>query len=273
MSSEQWREAIALSRAGKKTEARILLKQIVASDPQNETAWLWFADSFSKISSKIKAIELWMRIDPNSETARRALSRVRQFLDEGNSQQPQPGRHYLEDTRQTLAPKPKQKENAARNRAIVIDFGAILLIVLFLSAFVLTTRKFGYDLFPQILTFESDCTCVEVEGYLNRVLDRVERWKTNRALFEFASMLGDAPSNLAFAQQLYEEELNDTVPQCMDEAHITFLALLDLHLKYGEALQAGDEYKASYYGVSLEYKQGELQQVFAEIKQDYACDP
>jgi hypothetical protein len=49
-------------------------------------------------------------------------------------------------------------------------------------------------------------------------------------------MLGDASSDLTFAQQLYEEELNDTVPKCLDEARITVLALLDLHLKYGEAM-------------------------------------
>jgi hypothetical protein len=79
MSSEQLGGAIALFRDGNKTEACIMLKQIVVKEPQNETACLWFADSFSKIPSKIKAIELWMKIDPYNEVARRALKKLRQF--------------------------------------------------------------------------------------------------------------------------------------------------------------------------------------------------
>ncbi|MCJ7624809.1 MAG: hypothetical protein MUO76_15010 [Anaerolineaceae bacterium] len=274
MSSDELGDAIALSRAGKKTDARILLKQIVANDPHNETAWIWFADSFSKTTSKIKAIELWLRIDPENETARKALVRLHQFLGEESPQQVDQEEQYQKDTRQAFMPKSKRKENAARSRVVVIiSLVSIPLIVLCISAFGLISREFGYNLIPKEFSFEPDCMCEEVEGYLNRVLDRVERWKTNRALYEFASMLGEAPSDLTFAHQLYEEEVNDTVPKCMDEAHITFLALLDLHLKYAEALQVGEGDKASYYSVAEEYKQGELQLVFAEIQQGYNCDP
>jgi len=66
--------AIELSRNGKKADAREILKAILRSNPQNETAWLWFADTFPDTRNRIAVLEECLKHNPDSQTVPKWLA-------------------------------------------------------------------------------------------------------------------------------------------------------------------------------------------------------
>lgn len=58
-------EAVQFARAGKKTEARGLIQQVLSADPFNEMAWLWYADCAADDEERIRDLEMGLRINPN----------------------------------------------------------------------------------------------------------------------------------------------------------------------------------------------------------------
>ena len=99
MSSELLKEAIALSKSGKKNDAQKILKQIIKNDPNNETAWLWFVDTFPTKAERIKAFKLMLKYNPDSRVAKKGLN-----LLELNSAQEESG-----ITKRKTQPKPVSK--------------------------------------------------------------------------------------------------------------------------------------------------------------------
>jgi len=74
MSDDNLERAIALSRSGKKAEARELLKAILRSNPQNETAWLWFADTFPDNLNRVAVLEECLKNNPDSQATQKWLA-------------------------------------------------------------------------------------------------------------------------------------------------------------------------------------------------------
>jgi cytochrome c-type biogenesis protein CcmH/NrfG len=65
--------AIALAKTGDKAAARILLQQIVASEPDNARAWGWLAFCAETTAEKRDALERVLDLDPDNQAVRRAL--------------------------------------------------------------------------------------------------------------------------------------------------------------------------------------------------------
>jgi len=55
MDDETLQQAIQLSKDGRKLDARKLLRPFLEVDPENEKAWLWYANSFDLTDEKLKA--------------------------------------------------------------------------------------------------------------------------------------------------------------------------------------------------------------------------
>lgn len=68
--SEMVQRAIQSARAGRRTEARDLLLEIVESDPQNETAWMWLSGLVESLEDRIIACENVLTINPANEKVR-----------------------------------------------------------------------------------------------------------------------------------------------------------------------------------------------------------
>jgi tRNA 2-thiouridine synthesizing protein A len=66
-------QAVALSRSGRKLEARKILNDILRSNLHNETAWLWFADTFTENNNRIRVMEECIRHNPNCYIAQKWL--------------------------------------------------------------------------------------------------------------------------------------------------------------------------------------------------------
>lgn len=66
--------AISLSKAGNKLDARQILVEVLRQDPGNETAWLWYVDTFSAREEKIAALRRMLRVFPDHPNATRMLA-------------------------------------------------------------------------------------------------------------------------------------------------------------------------------------------------------
>jgi hypothetical protein len=68
--------AIALAKAGDKQAARLLLRQIVASEPDNERASGWLVFCAETLSERREALKHVLEINPDNQGARRALDEL-----------------------------------------------------------------------------------------------------------------------------------------------------------------------------------------------------
>jgi thioredoxin-like negative regulator of GroEL len=66
--------AIAFSRGGKKLEARQVLKAVLQTNLQNESAWLWMADTYAATEDRIKVLEECLKHIPESQVAQKWLA-------------------------------------------------------------------------------------------------------------------------------------------------------------------------------------------------------
>ena len=69
MDDETLQQAIQLSKDGRKLDARKLLRPFLEVDPENEKAWLWYANSFDLTDEKLKALQNCLVYCPNSKMA------------------------------------------------------------------------------------------------------------------------------------------------------------------------------------------------------------
>ena len=78
-SSEIVQRAIQSARVGRRSEARELLLQVVETDPQNETAWMWLSGLVDSLEDRIIACENVLTINPANERARAYLSELQHY--------------------------------------------------------------------------------------------------------------------------------------------------------------------------------------------------
>lgn len=83
-------QAITLIESGDRSAARNLLITLLQTDPQNEAAWLWLAETLSSDAERIRALERSLSYLPNSQLIQRSLQRLRVAADPGGSLQANP---------------------------------------------------------------------------------------------------------------------------------------------------------------------------------------
>ncbi len=69
---------IAAAKAGQQDEARHLLLQVVEQDEANVLGWLWLCGLMDDIDERQICLENVLALEPDNETARRGLARLRQ---------------------------------------------------------------------------------------------------------------------------------------------------------------------------------------------------
>lgn len=74
MATEMLAQAIALSKAGEKRKAREILVRVIADDPRNEAAWLWYAHDLPTAAERVRALEECLHHNPDSAEAQKRLS-------------------------------------------------------------------------------------------------------------------------------------------------------------------------------------------------------
>ncbi len=77
MPSELVAQAITLIKAGQREQARTLLIQAIKNDPRDESGWLWLTETLPDVAQRIAALEQCLKINPDSQMARKGLERMR----------------------------------------------------------------------------------------------------------------------------------------------------------------------------------------------------
>jgi hypothetical protein len=73
MSDESLQQAIGQTRNGKKDSAREILTRIVQRSPENESAWLWLAETYTDNNQRIAVLERCLQYNPQSRKAQEGL--------------------------------------------------------------------------------------------------------------------------------------------------------------------------------------------------------
>ena len=69
-------QAIEYAKAGDKVKARQILTEIVQTEPNNETAWLWMSSVVEKKEQQTYCLQQALRINPNNQHATVGLSKL-----------------------------------------------------------------------------------------------------------------------------------------------------------------------------------------------------
>jgi hypothetical protein len=83
------REAIAVYRAGNKSQARNLLLQAVDLDEHHEQAWLWLSAVVDSVEDQITCLENVLTINPNNEKAKQGIQILNEKLASASTEAPQ----------------------------------------------------------------------------------------------------------------------------------------------------------------------------------------
>jgi WD40 repeat protein len=82
MSSKMLYDAIALVRAGKNDEARQIIFEIIRTDPRNEMAWMWLAETLSSDVDRMKVLHACLQQNSDSKLTLMAIDRLQEKMDE-----------------------------------------------------------------------------------------------------------------------------------------------------------------------------------------------
>ena len=66
---------VAAAKAAKKPRARVLLRAVVAAEPENELAWMWLANVAESPAAAAACLEKVLAVNPDNELARTTLER------------------------------------------------------------------------------------------------------------------------------------------------------------------------------------------------------
>ena len=81
MSSKMLYEAIALIRASKLDEARRMIFEIIRSEPTNEMAWMWLAETLSSDTDRMKVLLACQLENPTSKITKMAIEKLQEKMD------------------------------------------------------------------------------------------------------------------------------------------------------------------------------------------------
>lgn len=77
---------IQAARQGNRQNARMIFQQVLATDKQNERAWLWMAAVAETQADRINYLKTVLKINPNNTRANRELNQLRKKRATSNSQ-------------------------------------------------------------------------------------------------------------------------------------------------------------------------------------------
>ena len=111
--TEKLQQAIALAQAGQRSDARRLLEEVVAADPQQALAWMWLATVADDRDERVRCLTRTLELEPGNRAAQEA---------------------YQQLTGQVYAPPPTPPSRTGWRRALLGDaplgLGSYLILLL-----------------------------------------------------------------------------------------------------------------------------------------------
>lgn len=79
------RLGIETARAGHKTNARVIFRQVLDEDPDNERALLWLAAVADDSIERLRYLNTVLNVNPNNETALEQIEKMKQRKETSNT--------------------------------------------------------------------------------------------------------------------------------------------------------------------------------------------
>ena len=111
--SDTLEQAIAAIKAGDKNTGGQLLNQVLQTDPQNETAWLWLTTVVGSDEERRKILEHVLSINPDNEIAQNSLAKLKPPVSPATDIQVDPYPTPPQQFETPLQPAHKAEENEA----------------------------------------------------------------------------------------------------------------------------------------------------------------
>jgi hypothetical protein len=108
-------QAIQLSKDGRKLDARKLLRPLLEVDPENEKAWLWYANSFDSTDEKLKALHNCLVYCPNSKMALEGIRVLQSQMQSPESETPEEPNNFAVNLRNSQGVKFAELDDAERD--------------------------------------------------------------------------------------------------------------------------------------------------------------
>src|SRR5215216_653331 len=81
MSQDKLYSAIAAYKSGNKSVAQQILSDLIKTEPNNESAWLWLSACLTDINQKMYCLNKVLSINPNNQNALKALAQLKPALE------------------------------------------------------------------------------------------------------------------------------------------------------------------------------------------------
>ena len=172
MTSEKLSQAIQFIKAGKKEAALPILKDVVQVEPNNESAWLWLYSCVEKIEQKKYCLHQALKINPNNQDARIALSKLENQMS-SNSQSANIKASVSTQRKNSESATTQYKSNktSAKNNVLPVLIVIGLLICLFLLIILVIIVK--PPIISQVFTLSPEST---YSSSMKPVLDEIQTW-------------------------------------------------------------------------------------------------
>lgn len=209
MSSKMLYEAIALIRASKLDEARRMIFEIIRTEPTNEMAWMWLAETLSSDADRMKVLLACQLENPNSRITKMAIEKLQEKIDQEAQDEPP-----IAPFKDGATFDPSMPERTGHTGAIIGFDGSF--IVSEVSDFddVIDLRKLAKD--ESLLAGEPS---TEDASEAPQIFDGEPSDQTERDVFSFGEELEDTENKeLEFEPDLSNLFQNEELPVPTEKA-------------------------------------------------------
>jgi tetratricopeptide (TPR) repeat protein len=192
MESEKLNRAIRLIKLGNKPAALLILKEIVQSEPNNETAWLWLYSCVEKYEQKKYCLQQALRINPKNQHARTALLKLDHStpsLEQSPPPQIVPTSPISSAQNKVILKSPLKIKEKSSPSGINLITGVLLLVTILLSCgIILALAKAGVLSLPSSILPIPSATSQSLEkryaDSVNPALESLLEWQYEYADFQ-----------------------------------------------------------------------------------------
>lgn len=233
--SQRLRTAYEAAKAGDRSRARQVVKEILKVEPNNDSAWYLYAKIAENRQISIHCLEKVLEINPSHARASQDLKRLR---DEGLVS-PDPQEHNLHSQAgQRTSDQQRSKKLPIWIWVIVAGFIGIVAIACLgyfaLAGALLPGAQSSSPITAQPLVFPtptSDCTCTRATSYLDKTFSRIDSISAQILSIESAYDDDDwyRLNFAAFsseAKSIYKEQLTESPPSCLQAFQNKTISLL-----------------------------------------------
>lgn len=254
MNEEKLKEAVSLYKQGNKSEAAILLGEIVRQDPSNSLAWYGLALSLDEPDKKIYCIKKVVSLDPSHQKARQLLEKlqsekifsasIKQQTAENSYQPP-----AEKSVSKNFAKKLLNESTGIEKKLVLALAGMVLLLVLCVSIAGVTswTKQVQAENAQATATAKYDLCKKQFENEMARLLSQFFRQEN---IVDVTARI-NIPEQISRLEEIRTETWSMPEKSCNPKTHALLMDYMDKSISSSIRFAADDFRWITIYKESL----------------------